>query len=598
MDATDIYNNLREWHLARLRNIAKEGAEQTNTTPASLIASDKEAIRQLIKASATKAVTKTYKRFRLDFLLWFWLSVQLGTLMIQMSHGKSTQLAITEYFQVTFGALFPFASSAVDFASMDNRICFAGFYFLPIVLLSAAPIFSFRPFIGLMEKKNLAGLQQVQSFVSSTSFIFPATIVLICLEALSLSLNPGQVQNPLALSSVLLLLIVWYAKLQACQKEIAIAQLSKIEKDVNNTSSDAKATLLDSIERLDLTMQELLQRERAIADFSRTVIISFDRSLNIDAVSPSALMEWGYYQYEMLNRNFASFIFREDANAVEEKLRSQKDSGPFEMVARIRKRDNTIADYNWYVDFSARLDRYFVACDDVTDRMTLERARDDFIAQLTHDMRSPLSAVVMTLALFSEKVFGELPVKVYESIDRAQSGLQRVLGLISEILETEKLKNSQQSMELVHVGISELCNKIFAELQSLAHERKVTFVLEGPEMQVMADYNLMSRVFANLLSNALSFSPEGSKVTVEILRSSDSALVRITDMGPGIHQDYHRMIFERYKTPKQLESKRVSTGLGLWISREIVTAHGGKIGVESELGKGSTFWLTLPIAKS
>ena len=513
-----------------------------------------------------------------------------------MNSGNSAQQAISTYFQLTLGSLIP-SSSAAELKAFETRFCFAGFFFLPNILLAAAPAFSFRPFVALLEKKQADLFSNFQSAFSKSSFIFPAITALLSFESLLLFVSSDPVRSMLAWSSLLLLAVVWYAKVQACQKELAAAQLSKIERDLQQESSNTNTNLLSTIERLDISMQELLQRERAIADFSKTVIISFDRSLNIDAVSPSALMEWGYYQYELLNRNFASFIFREDAAAVEEKLKAQNE-GPFEIVARIRKRDNTIADYSWHVDWSARLERYFVACDDITDRMTLERARDDFIAQLTHDMRSPLAAVVMTLALFSEKVFGELPPKVYESIDRAQSGLRRVLGLISEILETEKLKTSSQTMELVHFSLHEICKKIFSELEALSHERKVQFVLEGPELKVMADYNLITRVFSNLLSNALSFSPEGSKITVEILRSSDSALVRITDMGPGIHQDYHRMIFERYKTPKQLESKRVSTGLGLWICREVVTAHGGKIGVESELGKGSTFWLTLPIAKS
>ncbi len=620
MTQQDMYNNLRKWQLARLRNLAREGAERTANTPAGLIASDKEAIRQMIKAGAGQSVPKSFKRFRLDYLLWFWLSTQLFALIFQMNGARNTAQAISNYFQITLGSLLPFQASAnaVDLSTSSSSFSFLSFFYLPVLLLTIAPGYSFKSVLLAMNRSS--SLQDsLLAKIRKPAIAFSISAILVVLPAAFL-FNSGINQSAfnsnlkadadaltrfsLVCASLLSFLLVFFAKLQSCQDELALALLSKIEKDIysgdfqnQDGKSQDKNNLLARIEMLELSLQELLQRERAIADFSKNVIMSFDRKLVIDAISPSVLMQWGYHQYELLNRSFKNIIFGEDISLVEEKLKTHKDSGPFEILARIRKKDNSIADYAWYLDWSQSLERYFVSFEDVSDRMNLERARDDFIAQLTHDMRSPLAAVVMTLALFSEKVFGELPEKVYTAIFRAQDGLSRVLTLINTILETEKLQHNKQSIEFLHFKLAELCKKIIGELEAPAHERKVRLELIGGEIEVEADYNLLSRVISNLVSNALSFSPENSSLKIELVKSGENALVRITDNGPGIHQDYHRLIFERYRTPKQLESKRVSTGLGLWICREIVTAHGGVIGVDSEPGKGSTFWFTLPLKR-
>ncbi len=600
MDSSEVYNKLREWQLARLRNIAKEGAEKTATTPASLIASDKEAIRELIKsASQPAAKQQPTSRLKITSLPIFWFLAQV--LALAGLYAQSGDNPIIGYYNSTLACLI--GQCRGDFITLGERFAFAAFFILPSVLLLLTPSASFQP---LHSPRSTGLLSELQRFFSSQKKIGFLLSALVLVSTFSfIVLKPESTEScktlaftVLGISLGALSIAIFALRFTFSQREVLDSKLDQIQKEISGEErKGSNGISLFSIEKLELSMRELIQRERAIADFSKTVIVSFDKNMKIDAVSPSALMQWGYYQYEMLHKNFADFVFQEDLGQVDDGLGKAKEKGTFELVARIRRKDNTIADYNWYVDWSPRLDRFFVACDDVTDRMMLERARNDFIAQLTHDMRSPIAAVVMTLALFSEKVFGELPTKVYESIDRAQSGLSRVLDLINDILDTEKLHHSLHVIDAVNVDLFELCERVFSELQAISVEKKVGFELSGKNMQVPADFNLMTRVFSNLLSNAMSFSPAGSKVRVEVIESSDAAIVRIIDSGPGIHPDYQQMIFERYKTAKLVSSKRVSTGLGLWISKEIVLAHGGKIGVESELGKGSTFWLSLPVKK-
>jgi signal transduction histidine kinase len=183
-------------------------------------------------------------------------------------------------------------------------------------------------------------------------------------------------------------------------------------------------------------------------------------------------------------------------------------------------------------------------------------------------------------------------------LEQAKGGVSRVLGMIDEILEAEKLQHGQQAIQREYVQLLDLCKTVAGESQIVAQERGVALDVSGQQIVAFINEKLLSRVISNLVSNAVSVSPEKSTVKIEVAKSGASAIVRVIDSGPGIHRDYHRLIFERYQAPVQLSSKRVSTGLGLWICRDVVEAHGGMIGVESEPGKGSTFWFTLPMSTS
>lgn len=585
----DMYLNLREWHLARLRNLAQEGAVRAAMTPAGLIASDKEAVKQLVQANTNSAKTlrKNFKFFRLNYPFCFWICVQIVSLLMQVHSAQNLFAGLSKYLAVTIAALVN--ERGFDTALFENRFCFAGFYVLPSLMLAFLPADSFRSLVVKQERVK-PDLVNSRQYASAMGFL----ILFACIGIIGLN-GKQAITLGAAWLSTGLFFVLFAAKYESCRHEIFNLQLSKIEKDLFLPGNSG---IVHRLEKLDLSVKEQLQRENAIADFSKVVIVSFDEMFKIDAVSPSVFMQWGYNQYELLNRQLGNFVFREDLSILEEIRRRAKEGAPLELVLRIRKRDNSIGDYLFYVDWSAKFERFFAACEDVTDRRNLERARDDFIAQLTHDMRSPLAAVTMTLALFTEKVFGEMPEKAHEPIERARKGVARVLALISDILDAEKLNQNKQAIEKVQLNLLELVRKVADELGPLAHEKEVSILVDGTDSLVWADYNLLTRVLTNLLSNALSFSPPQGTVTMHISATDNSALVSVKDIGPGIHQDYHRLIFERYKAPKMLETKRVSTGLGLWICKEIISAHGGSIGVDSELGKGSKFWFTIPLSSN
>lgn len=615
MIENDAYNNLREWYLARLRNQARQQAARTAVTPASLIASDKFAIQQLVAESVRMSAAQTArKQIPLQVLPLIWLLVQitvLGSLII--SRGAVLK-ALVDYQQICLNPLVPFVSSGHWFDNVQDRICFALFYWLPILLLVCAPSGLFSSSQLKQEKPDrFASLLQKAS--SSRGLEMAAQIaatVLVCLACAlmifgsgsenaegvqALTLVPQQLEPAVATllswSSLVVLIFAFIFKVHIARGHEELAGLKRLCVD-SKASQEIDTT--GCIEQIENVVEELKQKEQAIADYSNTVICSFDRNLIVQAVSPSAFIHWGYAVFELVGQELSGIVFQEDMNAFEEAVKKAVNAQvALEVEIRIRKKDNSILDCLWYIDWSQKLDRFFVAFEDITDRRNLERARRSFIAQLTHDMRSPLASIDLSLSAIQEGVFGEVSEAIVRTVERSQSSLSRVLGLINDILEGEQLRAGRMELQKEVFSARALCDQVLGELAGIAAKREVELLIKGDNYQVKADKKRVARVITNLVSNAISFSPKNSAVRVEIQESGNAVITKVHDSGPGVPKDYQKLIFERFSGPKNAQADRVSTGIGLSICRDIVTAHGGMIGLESEPGKGSVFWFTLPI---
>jgi PAS domain S-box-containing protein len=385
-------------------------------------------------------------------------------------------------------------------------------------------------------------------------------------------------------------------------KQLKVSQELKIHCDraLASVSTELDTTtkpgsVLESIDQISNLLDEFVQREHSIADFAKSVIVCFDNDMVIDSISPSCMVIWGYHQFELLGSNLSKIIFHEDADHFKSALKKDQ---PIEFVTRLRKQDNTVIDVSWYVEWSSKFQKYFATADDITDRMTLERARQEFIMQLTHDMRSPLNGVAMTLDMVNEGILGRVPFKVADSLERAQKGLSCVVDLINDILDVEKIRNRQERVDVTKVSMYDLSRAVIETLRVVAEERNVRLELVGEDQSCMADPKLIKRVLHNLVNNAISFSPEGAVVRVNLECIDDNVKVSVVDQGPGVHPDYHLIIFERFGVvPQFVKNNRVSSGLGLWICRDVIRAHSGFIGIDSKLGEGSKFWFILPQTK-
>ncbi len=221
-----------------------------------------------------------------------------------------------------------------------------------------------------------------------------------------------------------------------------------------------------------------------------------------------------------------------------------------------------------------------------------EEMKQAFVAMVSHDLRSPLAAINGAVELVESGLYGEITEKGKKRLRTAQTECDRLLLLVNELLDIEKMEAGMMEMKLAPTDLAELVVQSINSVKTLAETNAVKIEVFGDHAIVSVDKERIMQVFINLLSNAIKYSPQGSTITVSVAMKQDSAHIKIEDQGQGIPRHMLESVFDRFQ---QAHGGGAGTsGLGLAICKAIVEAHGGKIGVVSEVGSGSMFWLHLP----
>jgi signal transduction histidine kinase len=228
----------------------------------------------------------------------------------------------------------------------------------------------------------------------------------------------------------------------------------------------------------------------------------------------------------------------------------------------------------------------------------LEQLRKDFVQMVSHDLRTPLTSINMLLSMLGQDRFGKLDEQGYKAVNRAQSNADYLIKLVSDLLDAEKLESGDLEIELQATSVATIIRKVVDATQDASRAQKVKVLTEIQEGGLIADEDRLVQVLINLVSNAVKYSQPDSQVTIRGAVGPDAAQFSVIDHGPGIPENQREAIFQRYKQlsqPKNL--KKRGFGLGLAICKSLVDAHKGKIWLESEVGKGSTFSFTIPKLK-
>lgn len=224
----------------------------------------------------------------------------------------------------------------------------------------------------------------------------------------------------------------------------------------------------------------------------------------------------------------------------------------------------------------------------------LESLRDSLTHMIVHDMRGPLMVLSGHLDMIGMFDTGALSQDGRHSLAEAKAGAKRLTRMISEMLMVSKLEAGKLVLQPAPSDLTALARKVVAELAPANHPQRIQIKLTSqPESIALSlDSELIERVLQNLLGNAIKFSPAQGMVSLQLTAAAGQARVEVSDIGPGIAPEFHQKIFEKFG---QVESgkSRQGTGLGLTFCKLAVEAHGGRIGVHSTPGAGSTFWFTL-----
>jgi signal transduction histidine kinase len=223
--------------------------------------------------------------------------------------------------------------------------------------------------------------------------------------------------------------------------------------------------------------------------------------------------------------------------------------------------------------------------------------KSQFLANMSHELRTPLNAILGYTELIVDQIYGKVPEKIRDVLERVQKSGRHLLGLINDVLDLSKIEAGQLTLSLSDYSFQDALQSVVASIESLARGKGLQLSVEvAPKLPVgRADERRIVQVLLNLAGNAIKFTDAG-EVKIRVNAVDDTFVVAVSDTGPGIPETQHERIFEEFQQVDGSSTRaKGGTGLGLAIAKKIIELHGGRIRVESVVGKGSTFTFSLPV---
>lgn len=227
--------------------------------------------------------------------------------------------------------------------------------------------------------------------------------------------------------------------------------------------------------------------------------------------------------------------------------------------------------------------------------------KTQFLSNISHDLRTPLAAIITHAEILREGMLGSLNPRQRDSVSGIVNGGQQLIDMIDEILTYVRSASDQVSLIRTEFSITEVVDQVKFLNESLSAKKRLTIErLNGDDIPpVYADRDKLKHVLGNLIGNAIKFTHDGGRIWIKFARrgrDGDELLVEVGDTGTGIARDHYDLVFREFAQVDSSPSRpHHGTGLGLAIARKLVELHSGRIWVESELGKGSRFFFTLPL---
>ncbi|MBI3948610.1 MAG: PAS domain S-box protein [Armatimonadetes bacterium] len=249
-------------------------------------------------------------------------------------------------------------------------------------------------------------------------------------------------------------------------------------------------------------------------------------------------------------------------------------------------------------DAQGQVTHFIAIKQDISERKAIDRMKNEFISTVSHELRTPLTSIRGALGLVEGGVVGELPAQARSLVSIALNNSDRLVRLINDILDIEKIESGRMEFRMRPVAIAPLVRSALEANEAYARQFGVSIALEDEAAgaRVLGDDDRLSQVMANLISNAAKFSPHGGVVTVGIAQLHHAVRVSVSDRGPGIPDGFREQVFQKFAQADASDSRQKGgTGLGLSISKAIIDRHGGQIGFETETGAGTTFFFDLPV---
>ncbi|MDH5750599.1 MAG: ATP-binding protein, partial [Rhodospirillales bacterium] len=342
---------------------------------------------------------------------------------------------------------------------------------------------------------------------------------------------------------------------------------------------------------------------QTVVDSAPDGFITINEIGTIERYNLAAENIFGYRSHEVIGKNVKMLMPEPYHSQHDGYLLKFMTTGEKKIIGKSReveglRKDGTVFPLDLIIS-EARVgsSRKFVGITrDITEEKRVERMKAEFVSTVSHELRTPLTSIRGALGLINGGAVGEIQPKARGMVSLALKNTERLIGLVNDILDMEKIESGKMEFSFDLVNISDLAKQAIESDRAYADELGVALVLtkEIQDGYVIGDPDRLSQVMANLISNAAKFSHKGGEVEVAIERINNQIRVSVTDKGLGIQPGFKNKIFQRFSQADATDTRRTGgTGLGLNISKAIIERHGGSINFESVVGRGTTFYFEM-----
>jgi len=383
-------------------------------------------------------------------------------------------------------------------------------------------------------------------------------------------------------------------------KEFQLVTEKKVAQRTEDLQKSRRA-LLNILEDTELAKTEAeIEKNKANAIFDNFFdgLIVLDSNYQIELINPSAEKFLGIKEDDYLGKDpslmadkkelkeFAKTISKKDKEIYRKEVGEPGTHVVLEITTKfITKEEKRIVT--------------LIILHDISREKVVERLKSQFVSVAAHQLRTPLSIIKWSLCMLLDGEIGLLTNEQIEMLDKAQQTNERMIHLINDLLSVARIEEGRFMYRPKTVDMIELLEKIIESVQVLAKNKRVKFEFKKPidksSKVIKADIEKISLAIRNLLENAIFYTSPGGKVLLSVKRVNNDVLVSIKDSGIGIPNDQQKRVFNKFfRADNAVRMETEGTGLGLFITKNIIEAHQGKISFESEEGKGTTFKFSLP----
>jgi len=381
---------------------------------------------------------------------------------------------------------------------------------------------------------------------------------------------------------------------------------------VTSTQASLKklnASLEDEIDRRTKELQLSENKQRAVLGNIADGIITIDTHGIVQTFNPAAEKIFEYNAAEIVGKNIKTLMPAPYSDQHDTYLKNYSETGVARVIgigAEVEglRKDGTTFPLDLAISEMWIGDDLFYAgvVRDISERKRIDKMKNEFISTVSHELRTPLTSIRGSLGLITGGAAGELPKQATSLLNIAYKNTERLLLLINDILDLQKIESGNMPFDFKDIVLSDFINEAIESNEPFAKVQEVSLVLTNNTHNntlIIGDHGRLLQVMNNLISNAAKFSPSASQIIIDISNDENGITISVVDKGPGIPEDFKDKIFQKFTQSDSSDTRQVGgTGLGLSIAKLIVNKHNGSIGYDSEIGKGSTFYIQLPYSNT